>query len=100
MNTKYTEEELLNIVEKYEKIKMRQTNYMTKRYKNDPEFAKKVKARSRLWYENNKTEKKQYYQDNKEYTHKVRRYRYALKTDTIERYKLKYPEEYKLMLSS
>ena len=100
MNTIYTQEQIDKIIIRHEKQKARQSDYMTKRYKNDTEFADKVKDRAKLWYEKNKEEKKQYYIDNKKHTLRMRRYKYALKTDTIERYKLKYPEEYKLVLHS
>ena len=100
MNTKYTDEQLMKIIDKHEKVKKWQSAYMTNRYKNDIEFSDKVKNRSKIWYQNNKKEKKEYYEKNKEYTHKMRRYRYALKTDTLDRYKLKYPEEYQNILHS
>ena len=100
MSTNYTEEEITNIVISHEKRKMRQRDYFRNKYNNNTEFNTQMKERSAIWYSNNKPKKKEYYEKNKSYIQSFRRYKYALKTDTLERYKTKYPEEYKNILHS
>tara|TARA_R110000796_G_C14229928_1_gene395827 strand:- start:120 stop:422 length:303 start_codon:yes stop_codon:yes gene_type:complete len=100
MTTNYTPEEITNIVISHEKRKVRQRDYARNKYNNDTEFKIKMNERSALWYINNKPKKKEYYEKNKSIIQSFRRYKYALKTDTVERYKNKYPEEYNSILHS
>lgn len=93
-----TDNDILNMMNRYEKHKVCCRNYMKKRYYEDPVYCEKVRKQSRDYYDNHRTEKKAYYEKTKHRVLAKRRWEYAIKKKTCEKYKTKYPIDYDLYI--
>ena len=93
------QQQIDNIINKYEKHKQYYRDYNKQRYSNDIEFKNKVKERSKTWYANNKSKQTEYYEKTKERNLALKNWKYAEKVGKTERYKEKYPELYSKYIS-
>ena len=94
----FTDEQIEQILLRYKKsIEYNRHRYHTMR-KNDPEFQKKNRERSKRHYDSHKEQKKEYYKNNREELNMKQKYRYYKSKDNIEVYKTKFPENYKKLV--
>ena len=94
----YSEQEIKHIVEMYKKKRTREKQrYET--IKDSEAFKMENRRRSREHYEKNKNMKVDYYSENKEYINAKSSFTYYKKYKTIEEFKEKYPDRYKLLVA-
>jgi len=91
----FTEDEIKMILEKYKKgLQDNRDRYHNIR-KLNPQFMEKNRERARKHYQNNIQKKIDYYKKNKEELNMKQRYRYYKKKDNVEKFKEKFPEDFK-----
>ena len=94
----YSEQEIKHIVEMYKQKRTREKQ----RYqsiKDTESFKMENRRRSREHYEKNKNMKVEYYSQNKEYINAKSSFTYYKNYKTIEEFKEKYPDRYKLLVA-
>jgi len=94
----YSEKEIKHIVEMYKQKRTREKQ----RYqsiKDTESFKMENRRRSREHYEKNKNMKVEYYSQNKEYINAKSSFTYYKNYKTIEEFKEKYPDRYKLLVA-
>tara|TARA_R110000782_G_scaffold170447_1_gene262184 strand:- start:93 stop:392 length:300 start_codon:yes stop_codon:yes gene_type:complete len=87
-------EKIEQIVAAYVKKKEYENNRYHEVKKLDPEWVIKNRENSLRHYHNNKEKKKLYYEKNRQKILVNQNYKYALKKNKVEQFKIKYPEEY------
>jgi len=92
--TDMKEEDIKQILERYEKHKACCRKYMKHRYHNDEIYRNDIKERAKNYYNTNKESKKQYYEQTKGRTLAFRRWNYAQKVGKVDRYMNKYKEDF------
>jgi len=95
----YSETELNNIINLYEKRREYNSQYSKNRYLEDPNYKESRKQQSASWYNQNKTKKKDYYLRNKEKISIQKKWNYAVKTNNQQKFIDKYPDEYQKYIS-
>jgi len=94
----FTDEQIEEILSRYKKsIQYNRDRYHNIR-KNDPEYQRKNRERSKKHYDSHKEAKKEYYEKNREELNMKQKYRYYKSRDNIEGYKNKFPENYKKLV--
>jgi hypothetical protein len=83
------------VLQRYEKQKEYNRTYYQNKYKDDDDFQQRNRERAERYYNTNKDKKKEYYEKTKERINAISNYKYAVKNNKVDRYKLKYPELYK-----
>ena len=96
----YSEKELTNIINLYEKRRNYNSQYSKNRYSVDNDYKESRKQQSANWYTKNKTKKKDYYLRNKERISIQKKYNYAVKTNNQQKFIDKYPDQYKKYILS
>ena len=90
----YSETELTNIINLYEKRRNYNSQYSKNRYSADNDYKQSRKQQSANWYNENKTKKKDYYLRNKERISIQKKWNYASKTNNQQKFIDKYPDQY------
>ena len=90
----YSETELTNIINLYEKRRNYNSQYSKNRYSADNDYKESRKQQSANWYTENKTKKKDYYLRNKERISIQKKWKYAVKTSKQQKFLDKYPDQY------
>jgi len=96
----YSETELSNIINLYEKRREYNSQYSKTRYSSDQNYKESRKQQSASWYNENKSKKKDYYLRNKEKISIQKKWNYAVKTNNQKKFLDKYPEEYQKYILS
>ena len=100
INMEFTEEQIQEILERYKKS----IQYNRDRYHNvrklNPEFMEKNRERARKHYKYNSQSKRDYYETHKDEINIKQRYRYYKKRNNIEKFKEKYPDDYKMLVDT
>jgi len=97
-NNALHENNINDVLLKYKNKRNREIKYYHEVLKNNDNFKIKNKQNSKLWYENNKDKKKEYYLNNKEDLKLKNQLYYYKKNDKLEILKTKYPDKYDLMV--
>jgi len=92
------ESQIQNILKAYKKKRESEIKHYHNVLKNDENFKKKNRERAKKWYENNKDKRKEYYDTNKDFHNAKTLYKYHLKKDNLEYFKLKHKEKYDLLI--
>ena len=96
----FTEEEIKYILEKYKKsLQDNRDRYHNVR-KLNPEFMEKNRQRARNHYKYNTQKKLDYYEKNKIEINIKQKYRYYKKRNNIEKFKEKFPDDYKMLIDT
>lgn len=88
----YSDEQIKNIIDNYEKSKKYRADYYRNRYRDDPVFREKHKEKSRISYEKRRTTIKKQYESTKELKLFKLNYKYNKKVGKLDRFLKKYPE--------
>lgn len=94
----YSEQEIKHIVEMYKKKREREKKRYEK-IKDTEAFKQENRRRSKQHYEKNKKMKVEYYSQNKEYINAKTSFTYYKNNKTIEEFKEKHPDRYKLLVA-
>lgn len=94
----YSEQEIKHIVEMYKKKRDREKQRYEK-IKDTEAFKMENRRRSKEHYEKNKSMKVEYYSQNKDYINAKSSFDYYKKYKTIEEFKEKHPNRYKLLVA-
>jgi len=92
--TSFTDEDINKIIERHLHRQEYQREYYKNKYQNDPEHKEKKKQRSKEYYASHKKQSQSKYELEGDYQRAKRRYDYAKKNNSIEKFKLKYPNDY------
>lgn len=92
------ESQIQNILKAYKKKRESEIKHYHTVLKNNPDFQKKNRERAKKWYENNKDRRKEYYESNKDLHNAKTLYKYHLKKDNLEYFKLKHKEKHQLLI--
>jgi hypothetical protein len=92
--SEFTDEQIQKLIKNYERRKDYQRNYYRSKYQNDPEHRELKKQKSSEYYNTHKKVKKENFEKQGDYNRAKKRYNYALKNNSINKFKLKYPEDY------
>jgi hypothetical protein len=92
--------QIQNILKAYKRKRESEIKHYHTVLKNNPEFQKKNRERSKIWYQKNKDKRKNYYQDNKDLHNSKTLYKYHLKKDNLDYFKTKHEEKYQLLIES
>ena len=96
----FTEDQVKIILEKYKKsLQDNRDRYHNVR-KINPEFMEKNRQRSREHYKNNTQKKVDYYNNHKIEINIKQRFRYYKKKNDIEKFKEKFPDDYKMLIDT
>ena len=94
----YSEQEIKHIVEMYKKKRAREKQRYQE-IRDTEAFKMENRRRSKEHYEKNKSMKVEYYSQNKDYINAKSSFDYYKKYKTIEEFKEKYPNRYKLLVA-
>jgi hypothetical protein len=97
-NNALHENNITDTLLKYKNKRNREIKYYNEVLKHNDNFKIKNKQNSKLWYDNNKDKKKEYYINNKEDLKLKSSFNYYKKNDKLHILKNKYPDKYKLLL--
>tara|TARA_R110000803_G_scaffold18776_3_gene49812 strand:- start:97 stop:387 length:291 start_codon:yes stop_codon:yes gene_type:complete len=83
-----------------ESAKRATKKYRNKRYNNDDKFCEKIKEYQRNWHNSDIGQlcRKKHYDANKELIKMKRRYTYWEKKGEIDKYKIKYPDDFQKLI--
>ena len=90
----FNDEKINNLIQQTLHRRAYQRKYYKDRYHNEPEFRQKMINRSQKYYETHREEIKEKKFSQGEYKNAKRRYEYAVKTNTTDKFKIKYSEDY------
>jgi len=90
--------QIQTILTAYKKKRESEIKHYHEVLKNDEDFKKKNRYRAKVWYQNNKDKRKEYYDTNKEFQNAKNIYNYHKKKDNLEYFKNKHEDKYKLLL--
>jgi hypothetical protein len=93
----YSEQEIKHIVELYKKKRAREKKRYD-RIKDTDAFKQENRRRSKEHYYKHKDIKVKYYSENKDYINAKSSFTYYKNNKTIEEFKEKYPDRYKLLV--
>tara|TARA_R110000822_G_scaffold1099_3_gene5034 strand:+ start:1371 stop:1763 length:393 start_codon:yes stop_codon:yes gene_type:complete len=94
-NFNLTDESIYKLMKRYSKHKECCKKYMKRRYHEDDAFKEHIQMKSRNYYNNNKDQKRAYYDRVKPRILAQKRWKYAVASQTTERFIFKYPEDFK-----
>jgi hypothetical protein len=92
------ESQIQNILKAYKKKRESEIKHYHNVLKNNENFKKKNRERAKKWYETNKERRKEYYEENKDLHNAKTLYKYHLKKNNLEYFKLKHKEKYDLLI--
>lgn len=83
-----------------ESAKLASKKYRYKKYNTDKEFCEKIKEYQRNWHNSDigQASRTKHYDINKELIKMKRRYNYWKKKDEIDKYKIKYPDDFQKLI--
>lgn len=90
----FTQKEIEIALKRYSHNKEYKKNYYNNKYHNDVEYQTKMKEYSKNYYQQHKEKRKESYEANKGFLCARRKYNYYKKSDSLDTYKTKYPEEW------
>jgi len=94
----FSESQIQNILNTYKKKRESEKKHYHEILKHDEDFQKKNRQRAKIWYENNRDRRKEYYETNKDEHNAKTLYKYHLKKNNLEYFKLKHKEKYDLLV--
>ena len=94
---KYTDENIKKILDQHKKKREREQKKYHQVLKHDEEWRKNNCAKSREHYEQNKDQYKVKYLSNKEYIKIRNLYRYYLRENKVNDFKMKFPQKYEYL---
>jgi len=89
-----SEETIQKLLKQYEHRKEYQRDYYREKYKNDDKHRELKKLRSKNYYNDKKKVVKENFEVQGDYNRAKKRFNYAVKTNTTDKYKLKYPDDF------
>ena len=93
-----SDEKIKAIVNQYKKKRERENRKYNEELKNDPEWIKSNREKSKLYYHTHKDHYKEKYNDNKDFIRIRNLYQYYLRNNKVEIFKAKHPEKYKYLM--
>lgn len=96
----FTDEDINKLIERHLHRQEYQREYYKNKYHVDEEHREKKKQRSKEYYHSHKKQKKEKYEIEGDYQRAKKRFNYALKNNTLEKFKLKYPNDYETWFST
>jgi len=98
--TEISDENIQKLIAQHVARQVYQRDYYRERYNNDPEHREVKKARAKEYYNTHKKVKHDKYELEGNYQRALKRWKYATKTNTIERFKEKYKIDYDTYFAS
>ena len=92
-------DEIKNIMDKQKRINIAHKKYYHDKLKDNEEYQKKARERSKIWYEKNNKKKKEKYQANKELINAKQLYIYHNNKNQSNKFIDRYPEKYQMLIS-
>jgi hypothetical protein len=90
----FTDEKINNLIQQTLNRRAYQREYYKKKYRENPEFRQKMIDRSQNYYNNHKQEIKEKQYSQGDYKNAKRRYDYHVKNNIVEKFIIKYPNDY------
>ena len=91
--------DIKKIMDKQKKLAIAHKKYYHEKLKDNQEYQKKARERSRQWYIKNNKKKKEKYEKNKEVTNAKQLYLYHKNKNQSNKFINRYPEKYEMLIN-
>jgi len=92
-------DDIKKIIDKQKKLAIAHKKYYHEKLKDNQEYQKRARERSKRWYEKNNKKKKEKYEANKELINAKQLYIYHDNKGQSNKFIEKYPEKYEMLIN-